>query len=151
MTPEEYAQRQRELLDQMAANRARECLAITFDLYAQVRLRINTRGEDYTGQKFSPYSPGYAATRKKRGRQVAFVDFNFTGRLQASIRPSVERVTPVSATILLTASGADNQEKLRKALVTPKGNPRGNILLPSADEINRASLANQQRVQKYII
>jgi len=151
MTPEEYTERQGALLREMAANRAREALAITLDLYAQIRLRINTRGEDYTGQRFSPYSPSWAANRKKRGRQVAFVDFNFTGRLQASIRPAVERVTPVSATILLTASGQDNQDKLRAALVTPKGSPRGNILLPSADEINRASLANQQRAQKYIL
>ena len=151
MTAKEYISRQRALLKEMAANRARETLAITFDLYQQGRFRINTSGVDWTGQKFSPYSPGWAKNRKKRGRQVAFVDFNDTGRLQANVRPSVVSATPVSTVIELSAQNQENNAKLLGALNTPKGNPRGNILRPSAQEIDNAAEANRQRIQKYLI
>lgn len=151
MTAREYVAAQNAKLREMVASRARETLAITFDLYQQGRFRINTRGQDYTGQQFYPYSPGWAKDRKKRGRQVAFVDFNDSGRLEASVRPKVLSATPVSNVIELSASGADNNAKLLGALNTPKAKPRGNILIPSAQEIANAADANRRRIEKYLI
>jgi hypothetical protein len=131
------------------ANRAQECLRISLDLAALVRLRINTQGRDFQGQQFSPYSPGYAKQRAERGRQIAFVDFNVSGALQNATRPEVESQTSDSVTIVTTARDALSQKKLLGALGTPKVSPRGNILLPSKGEIDLAAQANEKRIQKY--
>jgi len=42
------------------------------------------KGVGYMG-KFAPYSAGYAKFRKKKGRQTKVVDFNFSGKMLASI------------------------------------------------------------------
>jgi hypothetical protein len=151
MTAQEYIQRQRQLLEAMNANRAKESLTIAFDLAAQIRLRISTRGEDFQGSKFSPYSKQWSENRQKRGRQIGYVDFTDTGRLWASVRPVVAKVEPTRVDVTIQATGADNNDKLRGALTTPKAKPRGNILLPSQSEIANASRANQARVQKYLV
>jgi len=131
------------------ANRAIQCLEISRDLAALVRLRLNTQGRDFQGQQFSPYSPGYAKFRAGKGRQIAFPDFNFSGALQNATRPEVESQTPDSVTIVTTARDALSQKKLLGALGTPKGAPRGNILLPSKGEVDLAAQANEKRIQKY--
>jgi hypothetical protein len=131
------------------ANRVIQCLEISRDMAALVRLRLKTQGLDFQGQKLSPYSPQYAKVRAERGRQIAFVDFNFSGALQAATRPEVESQTPDSVTIVTTARDALSQKKLLGALGTPKGAPRGNILLPSKGEIDLAAQANEKRIQKY--
>jgi hypothetical protein len=131
------------------ANRAQECLRISLDLAALVRLRLNTQGRDFQGQQFSPYSPQYAKQRAGRGRQIAFPDFNFSGALQNATRPEVESQTSDSVTIVTTARDALSQKKLLGALGTPKVSPRGNILLPSKGEIDLAAQANEKRIQKY--
>jgi len=131
------------------ANRAQECLRISLDLAALVRLRINTQGRDFQGQQFSPYSKQYAQFRADKGRQIAFVDFNVSGALQNATRPEVESQTPDSVTIVTTARDALSQKKLLGALGTPKGAPRGNILLPSKGEIDLAAQANEKRIEKY--
>jgi hypothetical protein len=42
------------------------------------------KGVGYMG-KFAPYSAGYAKFRNKKGRQSKIVDFNFSGKMLASI------------------------------------------------------------------
>jgi len=131
------------------ANRVIQCLEISRDLAALVRLRINTQGRDFEGNRFSPYSPQYAKFRAAKGRQIAFPDFNFSGALQNATRPEVESQTADSVTIVTTARDELSQKKLLGALGTPKGAPRGNILLPSKGEIDLAAQANQKRIEKY--
>ncbi len=150
MTTKEYLQSIQARLAALRANRAQDALRIANDLNALVRFRINTSGRDYKNRPFSPYSPGYAQKRQQAGRQTSFVDFNFTGRLQAGTRSFVQSETADSVVVITTAQGADNQAKLRGAMTRPKGRPRGNILLASEQEIAQAQRANLQRILKYI-
>ena len=150
MDAREFARTLRAKLQQMNQNRAKDALRIANDLNALVRLRINTRGQDYKGKSFTPYSPGYKKKRQRAGRQTRIVDFNFTGRLQAATQSYVLKETATSVIVSTTARGTDNQNKLRGALTQPKGNPRGNILRPSQSEIQTAEAANRQRILKYL-
>lgn len=150
MTAREYIESLRARIAALQANRARDALRIATDLNALVRLRINTSGRDSMNRPFTPYSPGYAQQRQQKGRQASFVDFNFTGRLQAATRSYVEKEDKNAVVIITTAKGRDNQAKLRGAMTQPKGRPRGNILLASQQEIAQAQQANLQRVMKYL-
>jgi hypothetical protein len=151
MDARDYIAKQRALLQALEANAAQECLVITDDLLALTRLRVNTEGRDSTGARFSPYSPGYAKQRAKRGRQTAFVDFSDTGALWAAIRATVESRSAGSVTVVITARDALSQDKLAGALGTPKARPRGNILVPSAGELALAERANRARIAKYLL
>jgi hypothetical protein len=146
-----FVLRQRALLASMEANAARECLIIANDLLAVTRLRVNTQGLDSDGTQFAPYSPGWARDRKTRGRQVAFVDFSDTGALWGAVAAKVEAQSPGSVTVVITARDALSQTKLRGALNTPGSRPRGNILVPTDDEIDMAAEANRQRIAAYIV
>lgn len=151
MDAKTFVQQQRALLASMEANAERECLIIANDLLALTRLRVNTQGLDSDGGQFASYSPQWARDRQRRGRQVAFVSFSDTGALWGAVAAKVEASSPGSVTVVITARDALSQDKLAGALVEPKRKPRGNILVPTDDEIDLAAEANRQRVAAYII
>lgn len=150
MTPEQFANNIDERLRLLRVNRPRETFIIAQELKTSVQYRIQTSGRDFTGAAFIGYSPKYESKRVSKGRQVAFVDFTDTGRLWANIRPEVTDNTKDRTIIEITARDRDNQAKLRGAVKQPKQKPRGNILIPSASEIELGRKANQLRVQKYL-
>ena len=83
--------------------------------------------------------------REKAGFQTGFPDFTRSGRLMANIQPEVIAETEETTTIRTSAKDQQNTDKLRGA-----AKKRGNILIPSKDEIELALLANQDRIQKYL-
>lgn len=145
MTPNEFKAEMKSRLNRLKANRDADVLRISFDLIAQVRLRVQTSGENYLDRPFNPYTPGYSKQRAKSGYQVGYVDFTRTGRLWASIRPEVISRTENVTTVETTARTAQDVNKLLGAR-----RKRGNILLPSQGEIEIAREANRQRVLKYL-
>lgn len=129
----------------LRANRTAETLTITLDLIGQIRLRIQTEGEDYQNTPFAPYVPGYAKQRARAGYQVGHVDFTRTGALMRSIQPQVIKEDQDSTTIEVAPRGADNEIKAIGAV-----RKRGNITLPSDDEIAIAAESNTRRLKKYL-
>jgi hypothetical protein len=60
-------------------------------MYAENYLLNRTEeGRGYRGA-FEPYSSSYAKFRKKKGRQAVFVDFNYSGRMLASISHTTKK------------------------------------------------------------
>jgi hypothetical protein len=64
-----------------------------FDKAVQVevsRMSARTRsGNDVNDQSFDPYSPGYAAFKKKKGRSASPVDLTFKGSMLRAITQKV--------------------------------------------------------------
>lgn len=135
----------RRVKAEMIANREKEALVIALDQIALVKLRIQTRGENAKGSKFSPYVPPYAKERKKKGYQIEYVDFTRTGRMWAAIHPVVTESTVFAATVEMR--GAD--EKTR-AMLAGHERKRGNILQPSEAERAIVRNANTNRILKYL-
>lgn len=144
MTALELAATIRRNLQALRDNRERELQIIGSDISALIKLRIQGSGENFQGSKFTPYTPGYATQRQKKGFQIGYVDFTRTGRLWASVYPDVDG-SGAKYTIVISAHGVDN---IRKVEGSEK--KRGNILRPSQDELNLASQANEARVRKYL-
>ncbi len=144
MTAAQAAAKIRQNLADLRNNREREVRIIANDLATLIKLRIQRSGQNYLNQPFSPYTPGYAAQRQKRGRQVAYVDYTDTGRMWASVYPDVEG-SGASVTAVIQAHGQDNRDKVEGAV-----KKRGNILRPSKDELDLAEQANAARVRKYL-
>lgn len=144
MTAAQTAAKIRQNLADLRANRERELQVIGADLTVQVKLRVQGSGENYLNTKFSPYTPGYAVQRQKKGFQSSYVDFTRTGRLWASVYPDVQGNSAVM-TVVISAHGQDNIDKVEGAV-----KKRGNILRPSQEEFDLAEQANNARVQKYL-
>lgn len=128
----------------LIANREADALRIALDQIALVKLRIQSRGENAAGAKFPPYVPPYAREREKKGYQIEFVDLTRTGRTLAAIVPVVVESSIFTATISI--QGADDQTR---AILGGLSRKRGNILEPSADELQLVRDANRQRIRKY--
>lgn len=150
MNLREWGEKMLKRAEAMQANRDRDALGIANDLKALVQLRIQTSGVNFAGSKFSPYSEGYKKQRKKAGAQTTVVDFTRTGEMWGNITPEVTQSNETSTVVEITARTPNNQMKLRGALTQPAASPRGNILLPSEDEIAIAQEANKERVIKYL-
>lgn len=144
MTPREFTDDFRNRAAQLAANRDRECLQISTEFKALIQLRVQTRGDNYQDQPFSPYTPGHSNRRARLGYQTDYVDFTMPGRLWANIIPQVESSTAQQTTVEITARSQENQAKLQGA-----ARKRGNILLPSRDEIALPVRLNTERIRKY--
>lgn len=145
MTADQYSADLRARIRAMRANRPQDVLRITFDLIGQIRLRVQSSGEDFRGRPFDPYTPDYAKQRAKAGYQVGYVDLTRTGRLWASVRPEVIQSTQESTTVEVAPRGQDNVDKARGQV-----RKRGNIILPSDEELNIAAQANRERIRKYL-
>lgn len=150
MTLRDWVEYRRQRLAEMERNRDQDALVIASDLIAQVQLRIQTSGINYQGLAFTPYSEGHKRRRVKAGAQNTYVDFTITGQMWRNIRPEVVRSDASSTTVQITARDQLNQNKLRGAVNSPKRGPRGNILIPSDEEIQLANIANRDRVIRYL-
>ena len=81
--------RLREISMQLPGN-IKKALNVTA-MYAESYLLNRTEeGRGYRGV-FAPYSAGYAKFRRKKGRQIRTVDFNFSGRMLASIKHTTKK------------------------------------------------------------
>lgn len=146
MTTDEYIAKIQSVIEQIERNREAETLTVTMDLLTQVKARIQGGGTDYQGRMFPPYTPSYAKYgRVKMGYQVRYVDFTRDGRMWASIMPVAEQKTRDSVEFSVRARDGENQAKLNGQFAK-----RGNILLPSAEEIAAAREANNRRIAKYL-
>lgn len=145
MTPEEFKISWKARIEALKANREADCTRIVLDLIAQVRLRVQVFGTDYNERPFVDYTPGYKRERAKAGYQVDHVDFTRTGRMWASVRPATLNETDSGVLIEAAARTPADRDKLRG-----QRRKRGNILLPSDDEVRIAAEANSQRLRKYL-
>lgn len=143
MAFERTIERIRRIKQDLIANREAEALRISLDALALIKLRIQTKGEAYTGSPFPPYVPGYAKERKASGYQVGYVDFTRTGRMWANVQPEVERSSAFSATVVVRG-----QSDYSREIIAGAARKRGNILQPSRDEIEFVRQANRQRILK---
>jgi len=144
MTAAQTAAKIRQNLADLRANRERELLMLANDTVVQIKYRIQGSGENYLNTKFSPYTPGYAKQRAKKGFPTDKVDFTRSGRLWTSVYPDVEGNSAVM-TVVISAHGQDNIDKVEGAV-----KKRGNILRPSQEELDLAEQANNARVLKYL-
>lgn len=135
----------RQIKADLIANREAEVLRIALDQLALTKLRIQTKGQAHTGSAFAPYVPQYAKSRGKAGYQTQYVDFTRTGRLWANIAPVVVDSNVFSATVQVGAQDLRGQNILKGA-----EKKRGNIVRPSAAEIELTRKANRERIKKYL-
>lgn len=143
MAFERIIARIRQVKHNLEANREAEATRIVLDQIALTKLRVQTKGESYTGAAFAPYVPAYKKERQSKGYQVGYVDFTRTGRMWAAVRPVTVRVSVFSATIAI--EGADQRARDIIAGARPK---RGNIVQPSKAEIELSRLANRERIRR---
>lgn len=143
MEAREFFRKLRENIAELNRNRDREFGVIAADLSAQIKLRIQTTGRNASGQLFAPYTPEYARVRTNFGAQTGYVDLTVTGRLMANIQARKTGDTESSTTYTIGPDSQENIDKLRGQL-----RKRGQVLTPSADEIQIASDSNLERVLK---
>ena len=108
-------------------------LRISKDLKAQVQLRIQTGGLNNQGRPFESYVPSYQKTRKKKGFQPFYFDMTRSGEYWADVKEEIVNSTPNEVTVQI---GPTRQNNIDKALGQVE--KRGNILLPSDDELELA-------------
>lgn len=125
--------------EELELTREQDALRVAFDLLAQVKLRIQTRGEDFNEDTFSPYTPEYKKTRAKLGYQSEYVDLTRSGELWANVKPTVERRGADFVAIEIGAQTPGNEAKVR-GFVRKRPNP----IRPSLKEISRANIAYSQ-------
>ncbi len=133
----------RQIKQNLISDRENEAIRIAFDQLALTKLRIQTKGQNFREQPFAPYTPGYAKERAGAGYQVGYVDFTRTGRLWAAVRPRIESSNVFSATVVIEGSDQRSRDIIAGAV-----RKRGNILQPSAAEIQFVRDANRQRILK---
>lgn len=132
----------REFLDRQTGEEMEQrFLRLASDVRDAVRDRVQTAGQDRTGQAFAPYVPDYAKRRAKAGYQIRKVDYTRTGRLWASILPEVVERTDTGIVIEIGPRGEDNRVKLLGPGTTkPRkdGVQRGLPTLPNEAELTEA-------------
>lgn len=143
MAFEAILNRIREIKQNLINNREAEVLTIVLDQIALTKLRIQTKGQDSDESPFAPYTEAYAKERKGSGYQVGYVDFTRTGRMWANVRPRIVASSAFSATAIV--EGADQRAK---DIIAGAAKKRGDILRPSAAEIELTRQANRRRVLK---
>lgn len=145
MDAEQFARQYRGRLEQWRANRAAELLRIGVSLAGQIKLRISETGRDSEGQAFPDYVPAYKKTRARLGFQVEYVDFTRSGALFRDVNAYEVQEDGDRATVAITARRGENQDKLRGAV-----RKRGNILVPSQQELDIAVAAYEERRRKIL-
>jgi len=143
MAFEAEIERIRAIKADLINNREADLLRIAFDMSALIKLRIQTSGQNFKNEPFVPYTPFTKRDRTKKGYQVGYVDFTQTGQLWASVGPRAISNDETTAVVVIESKNQRGKDILTKA--EPK---RGNILLPSAEEINFAQTANAARVSR---
>ena len=130
--------------EQLAANREKEALIISKDIYALVSRRLQNQGEDSKGNKFKLYSVNYKAKRRALGLPVDKRTHTFTGKMLMSVRPIVIEHNLNRTVVELRANDRENQNKINE-------NSRivgTNILSLNDEEKNLVEELNLERVNK---
>lgn len=127
--------------DEIVQRREAEVLALAFDQVALLKGRIQQSGLNSEGRKFEPYEARYSKERAGAGYQVEFVDFTRTGRLFANIRPVV-RSSGLLQTVVVIEGGDDRS----KRILAGAEKKRGNILEPTAEELDFIRQGNRNRI-----
>lgn len=143
MTPREIAQRLNANLQEYLSNEEKETARIAQDLLTQIKLRIQTSGKNSQGAAFVGYVPSYAKYRQKKGAQTSFVDLTMTGRLWANTKVETVKTDGGKTAFIIGPTNPENTAKLLGQL-----EKRGNVLIPTQDEITIALEANLERVRK---
>jgi len=146
----DWIEKIRQARVRLIANRQADSLKIAQDILALVQYRVQSTGTNYLNAAFAPYSQQRAGQRQQRGRQTNYVDFTDTGQMWRSIAPRVSANTESATEVVIDARDAFNQQKLDKALIQPRGNARGNILMLSQDDIDDLTAAHGQRILNYL-
>jgi len=145
MDARQYSDELKSRLEAWKANRAGELLRIGVSLAGQVKLRISEEGRNAAGQPFPDYVPSYKKTRASLGFQVEYVDFTRSGALFRDVNAFLLSDDGRRSVVSITAKRNENQDKLRGAV-----RKRGNILVPSEDELALAVAAYEDRRRKYL-
>jgi hypothetical protein len=146
----DYIERIKQARERLISNRQSESLQIAQDILALVQYRVQSTGTNYLSASFAPYSQQRTQQRQQRGRQTRYVDFTDTGELWRSIAPRISANSESATEVTIDARDTRNKEKLDKALIQPRQNPRGNILMLSSDDIDDLTAAHGARIAKYL-
>lgn len=142
MTLKDSIQKLKDNLRRFEDTRDSELLIIAQDLSATIKDRISQDGLNADGSKFPGYTPQYKKARAKAGFQTGFFDFSRTGRALANIQPRITKSGP-DTQITIGAGSQENIDKLRGQV-----KKRGNILRPSAEELEEVRQDHLIRIQK---
>lgn len=146
MTANELVILLRNTSRKISDNRERDVMRIGQEIKTLVQLRIQTRGQDSTGQEFESYTPGTKRQRKKKGFQTGYVDLTQTGRMWANIRPTLGETGNNYAKVIIKAQSNLNQIKLGSF-----AKKRSNPLIPTQDELDIIKQVNRKRLENYLI
>jgi len=134
MTPEEFRKMITNISQFIAANRQNYLLLGAKRIEGLLKRRVFNDGKDSKGDSIGQYkSKPWKKKREKEGRQIGFVDLEFTGDL----RNSIQVVSEGNDVYLAIIRDAD--------FVKAKGNEerrKKDIFLPTEDE--------RERTEKYI-
>lgn len=124
-------------------------LGAVLDTKALIQFRIQTQGQNAELVSFDPYEPAY---QKRKARDFANarsgqVDFTLSGRMWRNIKAFIVEESRNQITIELRADNDLDQAKLNSFLNSRKN--WGNILTPSADEIELLRQVNLKRLEAF--
>lgn len=80
----------KSLMRKLPAEADKALAKAAINLTSNIKRRV-ARGRGLGGSPFAPYDPAYAKFRAKRGRTVAPVDLNFSGKMLGSMNGSLDR------------------------------------------------------------
>lgn len=102
---------------------------VASDAIVMIKQRVQEKGLNPEGQKYSPYSKSYLEYKKKEGKYKGFVDFSFTNRMWSSIKVVSPKNELDLGIAVIKATTPEESEKLSKNTKT-----RGDILALSENE-----------------
>lgn len=130
--------------EELAANRQKQALIISKDMYALVARRLQNEGIDSKGNKFKLYSVKYKARRHALGLPVDKRTHTFSGEMLKSTRPIIVEHTLTRTVVEIRADDNENQNKINANSRIVKVN----ILALDEEEKNLLEELNLERVQE---
>jgi len=119
---------------------------LAIDLTQMIDNRVSNKGETADGGLFTPYSPGYLAWKKSKGRLSAGNKKNFqlTGRMWSGFGKTAESGDNNNITFVLGGKTSESQQKI------DENSERENrsIIEPSKDEIKQLEKNLQKKIEK---
>lgn len=79
---------------------------------SDVEGRITEEGIDAHGNPLPPYSPGYLAYKKKKGRYTGKTDLRFTDRMWRNTNIDAEETTDDGFVVTIRPRSEENQKKM---------------------------------------
>lgn len=106
-----------------------------------IRKRVQETGEMPSGGSYPEYSLGYKKIREKKGRQTAFVDFTFTGRMWNNIKLVSDQNELEGGIAVIKAT-----EDLQKQKLAGNTERKGEILALSEQEKEKVTKYYEQGI-----